>query len=192
MDKDPLQSGCYYHIHNRGNNKENIFKEPRNYNYFLLLWKKHIEPVALTFVYSLQPNHFHFLLFIQENLPEAKISKAFSNCFNAYAKSINKAYNRTGSLFQERFGREYINNENYFTEIIFYIHANSQTHGITDDFTTYPFSSYLSLLSNKPTSLQRKEVMDDWFGTTEEFIKFHKGNMQIKIEYLKELKRMNL
>jgi putative transposase len=190
MDKSPLQSGCYYHIYNRGNNKENIFKEPRNYNYFLLLWKEYIEPVTLTFAYSLQPNHFHFLLFIKENIAEIKIRKAFGNYFNAYAKSINKAYNRTGSLFQERFGRKYISDEKYFTEIIFYIHTNSQKHGITEDFTNYPYSSYLSLLSDKPTLLQRQEVID-WFGSKREFINFHKGNMEIKLEYLKELEKMN-
>ena len=190
MDKYPLQPGCYYHIYNRGNNKENIFREARNYNYFLLLWKKYIEPVTLTFAYSMQPNHFHFLIFIKENIAENKISKAFSNYFNAYAKSINKAYNRTGSLFQERFGRKYISNEKYFTEIIFYIHTNSQKHGITEDFMNYPYSSYPGLLSDKPTLLQRKEVID-WFGNKKEFINFHKGTMEISLEYLKELEKMN-
>ena len=190
MDKYSLQPGCYYHIYNRGNNKENIFKEPRNYNYFLLLWKKYIEPVTLTFAYSLQPNHFHFLIFIRENIEEIKIKKAFSNYFNAYAKSINKAYDRTGSLFQERFGRKYISDEKYFTEVILYIHINSQKHGITGDFTNYPYSSYQSLLSDKPTLLQRKKVID-WFGDKNKFIDFHKSNMEIRLEYLKELERMN-
>ncbi len=197
MDMLSLQPGCYYHIYNRGNNKENLFKEQRNYIYFLSLWKKHIEPVAHTFAYSLQPNHFHFLVFIKEDLPEKKISNGFSNCFNAYSKSINKAYNRTGSLFQERFGRKYISNEKYFNEVIFYIHTNSQNHGIADDFSSYPYSSYLSLLSDKPTLLQRVEVMD-WFGNKTEFINFHKSNMENKIkyskenEYLKELERLNM
>ena len=191
MDKDRLQPGCYYHIYNRGNNKENIFIEARNYAYFLKLWKKYIEPVALTFAYSLQPNHFHFLIFIKENTTETEISKAFSNHFNAYAKSINKAYNRTGSLFQERFGRKYITDENYFTGIIFYIHINSQWHGIAADLKKYPYSSYLSLISDKPTLLQRKDVID-WFGNKKEFINFHKSNMEIQLDYLKELDKMNL
>lgn len=190
MDKYLLQPGCYYHIYNRGNNKENIFKEPRNYNYFLLLWKKYIEPIALTFAYSLQPNHFHFLIFVKEGNSEIEISKAFSNDFNAYAKSINKAYNRTGSLFQERFGRKYIDNEKYFTEIIFYIHTNSQKHGIAVDFTKYPYSSYLSLLSDQPTLLQRKEVID-WFGSKKEFIDFHRGNMEIGLDYLKDIDKID-
>ncbi len=197
MDKLPLQSGCYYHIYNRGNNKETIFKEPRNYNHFLLLWRKHVAPVADSFAYSLQPNHFHFLVFIKEDILENKISKGFSNCFNAYSKSINKGYDRTGSLFQERFGREYVNSEKYFTEIILYIHINSQRHGITNDFSTYPYSSYLSLLSDKPTLLKRKEVID-WFGNKKEFISFHRNNMENLIEYsteneyLKELERLKI
>jgi putative transposase len=186
MDKDPLQPGCYYHIYNRGNNKENIFQEPKNYHHFLSLWKKYIEPVALTFCYSLQPNHFHFLIYVKENIVESKISKAFSNCFNAYAKSINKAYNRTGSLFQERFGRKVINDSKYFLEVIFYIHSNIQKHGLQTDFTNYPYSSYASLLSDKPTLLQREEVING-FGGRKEFITFHEGNRQIMMEYLKEL-----
>ncbi|HUS02327.1 MAG TPA: hypothetical protein VMY77_11405, partial [Chitinophagaceae bacterium] len=70
MDKEPLLPGCYYHIYNRGNNKENIFREAKNYPHFLFLWKKYIEPVALTFCYSLQPNHFHFLIYTKDSISE--------------------------------------------------------------------------------------------------------------------------
>ncbi len=58
----PLEYNCYYHIFNRGNNRENIFKEERNYRYFLKLYAKYIEPVADTFAYCLLPNHFHLLV----------------------------------------------------------------------------------------------------------------------------------
>ena len=57
-----LEVGVCYHIYNRGNNKENIFKEPQNYLYFLTLWKKYIQPIADTFCYNLLPNHFHFFI----------------------------------------------------------------------------------------------------------------------------------
>jgi hypothetical protein len=30
----PLEYGQYYHIYNRGNNRENLFVEARNYPYF--------------------------------------------------------------------------------------------------------------------------------------------------------------
>jgi REP element-mobilizing transposase RayT len=191
MYKDPLQPVCTYHIYNRGNNKENIFRETGNYTYFLQLWKKHIIPVADTLVYSLLPNHFHFLVRLKEENTTKVISKSFSNCFNAYAKSFNKVYGRTGSLFQERFGRKLINNDSYFTHIIFYIHANAQKHGLIRDFTTYPHSSYQSFLSENPTLLQRKEVLD-WFGGKDAFIKFHKTNKEELAAYLCLLAAENL
>jgi putative transposase len=117
-----LQYSSYYHIYNRGNNKEIIFKEAENYFYFLNLWKKYIEPVAETFCFNLLPNHFHFFIRIREkiivtlsensnDLKEKSLEQSFSNLFNAYAKAINKKYNRTGSLFQERFRRKEILND---------------------------------------------------------------------------------
>lgn len=62
----PLEHGQYYHIYNRGNNRENLFVEERNYLYFLKLYGQHIEPVASTFAYCLLPNHFHILVQIKE------------------------------------------------------------------------------------------------------------------------------
>ncbi len=55
----PLQSGYTYHILNQGNNGEDIFKEERNYDYFLKKYKEFISPIADTYAWCLMPNHFH-------------------------------------------------------------------------------------------------------------------------------------
>jgi len=39
---------------------------------------------------------------------------------NSYAKSFNKAYNRTGKLFQLPFKRIPVENENYFKVLVAY------------------------------------------------------------------------
>jgi len=39
-DIPPITYGTFYHIYNRGNNRENIFLQERNYVYFLDLWWK--------------------------------------------------------------------------------------------------------------------------------------------------------
>ena len=44
--KIPLQQGCYYHIYNRGNNRQNIFFENENYTYFLDKLDQYISPVC--------------------------------------------------------------------------------------------------------------------------------------------------
>jgi putative transposase len=157
-----LEPGKYYHIYNRGNNKETIFKEPQNYYYFLSLWTKYIEPVAKTYCYSLLPNHFHFLIRITDRENESQkssVSQAFSNLFNAYAKAINKKYHRTGSLFQENFKRKEITGESYFTYIVGYILTNPVKHGFCKDAATYPYSSYKILLTDNPTNLLRDEII---------------------------------
>ena len=61
-----LQPGRYYHIYNRGNNRENLFLEERNYRHFLKLYARYVAPVADTYAYCLLKNHFHLLVRIKE------------------------------------------------------------------------------------------------------------------------------
>jgi hypothetical protein len=88
--------------------------------------------------------------------------QAVSNFLNSYAKSINQAYQRTGSLFQKRFGRIEVTSDQYFVQLVHYIHFNPQKHGFVSDFRDYPYSSYRALLSDKPTKLMRQSVLA-WF-----------------------------
>ena len=168
----PLAYNTYYHIYNRGNNREKIFKEEENYRYFLRLYAKHLCPVADTFAYCLLPNHFHLL--IRTKTPEEieqtvqgsgrvlSPSQRLSNLFNAYTKAINKRNQRTGSLFEHPFGRIPVTSNAYFTQLIAYIHQNPQKHGLIDDFRAWPYSSYQTLLSSHPTRLNREMVLN-WF-----------------------------
>lgn len=138
MKYEILKSDYFYHIYNQGNNKEDIFKEKRNYPYFLQLVKKHIIPVAEIYAYCLLPNHFHLLVRTRTIENEKQLSQGFSNAFNAYAKGINKSYQRTGSLFKRKFSRIVIKNEEYLKNLVLYIHTNAQHHKIIDDFKAYP------------------------------------------------------
>jgi len=98
MKYESFRPGVFYHVYNRGNNKENIFIKGCNYSYLLELVKKHLTSVADIYSYCLLPNHFHLILKIKEviDLPEKiilrkqKIHQPFSNLFNAYTKAINK------------------------------------------------------------------------------------------------------
>jgi REP element-mobilizing transposase RayT len=115
----PLEHGHVYHIYSRGNNRENLFVEERNYRYFLALYARHVEPVADTFAYCLLPNHFHFLVRVQDLsgpplTGQKKPSQHFSNLFNAYTKAFNKVYGRSGALFQRPFGRVPVTSDAYF------------------------------------------------------------------------------
>ena len=176
----------YYHIYNRGTNRENIFVQERNYEHFMRLYAKYIDPVADTFAYCLFRNHFHLLLRIKakeeilvdkETLKPSHLvpdyaSRKFSNFFNAYAKAINVAYGRTGSLFQHPFGRVMVTSDRQFWNVIAYIHQNPQKHGFVKDFRDWKYSSYGLILSEKATHVQSTCVMDR-FGGREQYLELH-------------------
>ncbi|WP_129678163.1 transposase [Candidatus Chloroploca sp. Khr17] len=180
MSKPPqLQPGSYYHIYHRGNNREHIFREERNYRYFLDLYTRHIHPIADTFAYCLMRNHLHLLVRMKAAPPPDqqasklfKPSQSFANLFNAYAKAINKAYGRSGSLFQERFGRIEVTTERYLSTLVVYIHRNPQKHGFVTHYSEWPWSSYHTLCGHQETKLDRASVLS-WFGGQSQFIAFH-------------------
>lgn len=188
--REPLVPGCTYHIYNRGNNGETLFIEERNYRYFLKLYAKYIEPVAVTSAYCLMPNHFHFLVQIREQGKTAAVSKTaavleldspyvirqFNNCFIAYAKAINKAFGRTGALFEPRFRRKHVDNHRYFTHLVAYIHRNPLHHGFVDDFREWPWSSYDAVLAQERTRIPRQQILD-WFGGRAKFLEAHQRDV---------------
>jgi hypothetical protein len=70
------------------------------------------------------------------------------------------------------FKKKEINNDNYFTKVIHYIHANPVHHGFVNNIENWQWSSYHAFTSNAKTLLKRAEVLQ-WFGNEHEFISFH-------------------
>jgi len=193
---EPLEPGCFYHIFNRGINGETLFKQERNYTFFLNKYALYLPPVVDTFAYCLLNNHFHLLLRVKDQASlntyynnqlnktttnkiveglhstDFIVSKQFARLFSSYSQSINKSNNRTGSLIETPFKRTFVANDVYLTRLIWYIHFNPQKHGFVSHFRDYPHSSYQSHLQSKPTKLSRDEVLE-WFGNLEEYKKFH-------------------
>jgi REP element-mobilizing transposase RayT len=210
-----MDQGSFYHIYNRGNNKENIFFEEKNYQHFLKLFDQYLSPYIDVYAYCLMPNHFHFLIRVktaEEQVPEWKtsevlktsevssatsevlqnrgskkltpIEKAFKDFFISYAKSINKALGRTGSLFQSKFKKKEITDNAYFTSIIQYIHFNPIKARLCNTCSEYKYSSYNAIINAGNTKLKRQEVLD-WFGNREVFIKVHEER-KLEIEKIEQ------
>ena len=185
----PLQPGVHYHLYNRGNNHENLFVHEGNYRYFLRLCSKYLVPVVDTYAYCLLPNHFHLLVRIKppgsnsdtvSPMPvpgdTTSPSRQLANLFSAYSKAFNKAFQRSGSLFEKRFHRLPVASSAYFAQLVVYIHRNPQTHGLVSDFRDWPYSSYHSLLAVQPTHLQRDEVLG-WFGGRANLHEWHQHDV---------------
>ena len=143
--------GEFYHIFNRGNNKQNIFFNEEDYDRFTKLLylcnssgkinfrediiEKQIdayefereEPLVSIGAWSLMPNHFHLYVTSSQSseLGELGPISAFAKklCL-AYSMYINKKYSRTGGLFEGRFKSVHINNDDQAKYLFSYIHLN--------------------------------------------------------------------
>lgn len=192
-----FEPGKSYHIYNKTNNRELLFRSSENYRYFLKQYAKYLSPFIETFAWSLLPNHFHLIVrvktepaiieFVKE-LPVEIITKTekqfltgkdidlllettFKRFFTSYAMAYNKMYDRSGNLFYRTFKRIELS-DSHFTQGIIYVHANALKHKIVKDFRQYLWSSYQTILTDKPTNLLRNEILT-WFGGKERFIKAH-------------------
>lgn len=190
---NPLEFNKYYHIFNRGINSCDIFREDTNYEYFLQLLRKYILPVSDCYAWVLMKNHFHFLVKIKDEKQILKFQKVhklknldadkrlyqqFSNFFNAYAKSYNKKFNRTGSLFETKFRRKEVDDGNYLKKLLVYIHNNPVKHHFCHHPIEYPWSSYDEYLAGDP-ELQFGPEVKMLFKNTIEFKDLHYDGLSV-------------
>lgn len=186
---EALHYDSFYHIYNRGINRQDIFFEPINYLHFIHLYTRFLTNHAGMVAYCLLRNHFHMLIRVkreediqvsfrtQEVNGVARTiptpSRCLSDFFNAYAKGINARYGRTGSLFQHPFGRKLILSDTRLWTVIAYIHQNPQKHHFVSDFRDWPYSSFKEIIGDQPTFLPRQEILD-WFGGMESYINLNR------------------
>lgn len=196
----------FYHVYNRTVDNDKLFATSGNYSYFLKKFDEYLSDYVETYAYCLLGNHFHWLIRIMpEDIIREKIenfelenpskilgkkgvssektvheivSHQFKKFFQSYAMSFNKQQNRYGTLLQTPFKRALVDDEVYFTNLIYYIHANPQKHGICTDFRSYEWSSYQRFFMDRLTKLRKKEVLD-WFGGTEAYCQFHNIGEQV-------------
>ena len=184
MYRQPLTEGEFFHIYNRGVNGESIFKEIKNYYFFLEQYKHYCSQIFDTYAYCLLKNHFHLVLYINENIEVPRndgngmykldASKQLSHFFNSYAQSINKSYQRTGQLFESSFERRLVDSDGYLKQLIYYIHNNPVHHGFTSDMSSWEFSSYQEIIKVPNNSFLAIDKILACFGGIENFKDEHK------------------
>jgi putative transposase len=147
-----FQTGNYYHVYNRGNNRQLIFFERENYIYFLRQLRNHLITNGVDIIaYCLMPNHYHLLVYLQTD-DFSKLMQAFTL---SYTKAINKRYQRVGSLFQGRFQAIHVDQEDYLLHLTRYIHLNPVCANIVEKAEDWEFSSYQEYIDLRQGSLPK-------------------------------------
>jgi REP element-mobilizing transposase RayT len=191
-DYKNFKKGNYYHVFNRGNNKANIFYDENDYNLFIFRLKEGLFPDsqkaqtgkeyrpyyvrkaipsgAFSLIsYCLMPNHFHFLIRQNTDLPistiMAKICTSYSMCFNG-------KYERVGHVFQNQFQAVPVGTNEYLLWLSAYIHANPSVAGLVKNLEDWQWSSYLEYVENKKGITSGTDIIKDQFIPIEDYKKF--------------------
>ncbi|HEY8396924.1 MAG TPA: hypothetical protein VIK80_03220 [Flavihumibacter sp.] len=132
----------FYHVYNRAVGKESMFRSRTDYLEFMNRMKEFVLPVAEIHAFNLLPNHFHFMLKPLSTTTPDLMSRELNRLQSTYAKFFNRKNDRKGGLMQRPFGRKAVKDDGQLTWLLWYIHRNPLHHHITNQWETYPYSSY--------------------------------------------------
>lgn len=163
---------AFYHVFNRGINKQQIFFSDKDYQFFLrkLLQLKKMYDHSI-YAYCLMPNHFH----ISIQTRKTPISKIMSSLSTSHSMYFNRTYNHFGPVFQNRFKSILIENDLYFLKLSKYIYLNPVKAKLISDPLLYPYSSLREALGKEPLQFldeDIKRVIGDTKGSQKEYAKF--------------------
>ncbi len=167
---DAFVSGNYYHVFNRGANRENIFFSETNFIYCLKLIQKYVKKYDVTVIaYCLMPNHYHLLL---RQDSEVSLSKFVNVLFNAYVQAVNNQLGRKGTLFEGRFRHVHVDRDEYLVHLCRYIHLNPVKAHLVSRPEDWVYSNYREWVGLRQGSLKNTEFILSYFESESEYQEF--------------------
>ena len=143
--------GEYYHLYNRGVNRQKIIFENWNFQFFLFNIDRYLLPLAELVAYCLMPNHYHMLIFTNSTSEvtsgitsevTSEVAKAMMKLSVSYTKTINAYYQRVGPLFQGAYQAKHVESDVYLSDLIRYIHLNPVSSGLVEIPEDWEYSSF--------------------------------------------------
>lgn len=147
---------AFYHVFNRGINKQPIFLSEADYLFFLRKLQQLKEKYDHSiYAFCLMPNHFH----ISIQTRKIPVSKIMSSLTTSYSMYFNGTYKHFGPVFQNRFKSILIENDPYFFKLSQYIYLNPVKAGLVSDPRNYPYSSIKEALGLEPLKLLDSDII---------------------------------
>ena len=175
----------YIHLIVQGINREYIFeKEEYKEEFIKIIGEKTKETEIEILAYCIMDNHAHLLIYYEEL---EKLSKIMQKINTTYAIRYNKANNRKGYVFRDRFYTQPILNEIQLYNCLVYIHQNPVKAGKCLRMQDYVYSSYNDYTKGK--RLIGEKSIKLVFGSEEKYIKqFNVVHERVKeIEDIKDV-----
>jgi len=161
MEEGMHLAGHYYHVYNRGCNREHIFANAGNYLFLLQRAKSFLAGYPLSVIaYCLMPNHYHFPLRSKE---DGTLSPSIQRLFNSYTQAFNKQQERSGTLFEGRAKSLLVDTDEYVLHLCRYIHLNPVMAGLAAHPGEWPYSNYLEWVEQRGGTLVDRAFVRQYF-----------------------------
>ncbi len=146
-----LVDGGVYHVLNRGNNAQTIFRHDTDYRRYLALLTAYAATYGLRVRhFVLMPDHLHLIL---EPTTTDALSRAMRGLNLAYTLYYQKRYGHQGHLWRGRFISLHLDREADVLEHGRYIEAHPVRSGLVQDPANYAWSSYRVYADNAASPL---------------------------------------
>ena len=137
--EERVEDNQFYHVYNRGNDRERIFGDESDYHAFLQKMKslasRHSVAVP---IYVLMPNHYHLIAMQNTGGNLSQMMRALAT---STAKRYNLKYGHIGHLFQGPFRRRLVT-EDALWDVACYIHLNPVRAGLAKEPAEWRFSNF--------------------------------------------------
>lgn len=132
-----------YHVMLRGNDGQPIFFSEEDKSRLCLLMQQGVERFSHNIeAFCFMSNHIHLAV----RVADISLSLIMQHLAFRYTRYINRKYKRIGHLFQGRFKSILVDDEDYLTELIRYIHLNPVRAKLVSDPLQYFWSSHRAYL----------------------------------------------
>jgi REP element-mobilizing transposase RayT len=159
-------AGAIYHVMNRGDRREEIFRDERDRRMFLATlteacgktqWQIH--------AYCLMRNHFHLVL----ETPEANLVVGMKGLLGVYTKRFNIRHKECGHLFAGRYKALHVegSGDGYLRTVCDYVHLNPARAGLLrcgqplEDFPWSSYGDYLRPARQRPVWLRVDRLLGE-------------------------------
>ena len=131
--------GICYHVINRGNGREKVFRVAEDYEAFVSLLGEAAERVRVrVLAYCLMPNHFHLVLWPRA---DGDLSRFMQWLLTAQVRRYHRHHRGSGHVWQGRFKAFPIAQDEHLLTVLRYVERNALRAGLVDRAESWAWSS---------------------------------------------------